>query len=101
MKKLVLVLTLAFPLPALAAEPVPMSKYCPKIAELAKEVMVARQNGTPMREMMEIADGEPIMVSMVTEAYGHPAYRTSAVQDRAIQEFENQWYLLCVKSYDL
>ena len=100
MKKIALIITLALSTSAFAAEPAPMSKYCPKIAELANAVMVARQNGSPMREIMEIAEGEPIMVSMITEAYGHSAYSTQEYQDRAIQEFEDQWYLRCVKSYN-
>ena len=103
MKKLVLTLTLAaLPIPALAAaEPAPMSKYCPKIAELANGVMVARQNGSPMREVMALADGNDVMVSMVTEAYGQSVYRTPDIRERVIQDFEDTWYLRCVKSYDL
>ena len=101
MKKLVLTLTLAaLPIPALAAaEPAPMSEYCPKIAELANAVMVARQNGSPMREVMALADGNDVMVSMVTEAYGTPAYTIRENKEREIQDFEDKWYLLCVKSY--
>lgn len=33
------------------------------------------------------------------ESTGCEAYRTPKNQDREIQDFEDQWYLLCVKSY--
>src|SRR5678816_291565 len=100
MKKIALLL-MVLSTSAFATAEVPMAEFCPKIAELANGVMVARQNGSPMREVMALADGNDVMVSMVTEAYGHPAYSTSEVQEKTIQDFEDTWYLRCVKSYDL
>ncbi len=100
MKKIVLTLTLAaLSTSAFAAEPAPMKATCPQIAELARLAMEARQIGAPLRTMMAGAEGT-IMADILIEAYGHPAYRTSEVQDRAIQEFEDRWYLKCIKSYN-
>ena len=99
MKKIVLILV-ALSIPAFAAEPAPLSEFCPKIAGLANAVMVARQNGAPMRQVMELAESD-VTVSMVTEAYGYSAYSIQENRERAIQDFEDTWYLRCVKSYDL
>ena len=100
MKKIVLILTLALTIPTFASAEVPLSEFCPKIAGLANAVMVARQNGAPMRQVMELAESD-VTVSMVTEAYGYSAYSIQENRERAIQDFEDQWYMKCVKSYDL
>lgn len=101
MKKIILALTLAaLSTSALAAEPVPMKETCSSIAEVARVTMLARQSGVPLRSMMKIAADKTIE-DIVTEAYGHPAYRTSEVQEKTIQDFEDTWYLRCIKAYDL
>ena len=77
-----------------------MKEVCAQLAEVAQVTMTARQAGVPVRSMMEIAVDQTI-VDMVTEAYGHPAYSTLEVQEKTIRDFEDRWYLKCVKSYDL
>lgn len=101
MKKVILTLTLvALSTSALAAEPVPMKETCSSIAEVARVSMLARQSGVPLRSMMEIAADKTI-TDIVTEAYSAPAYSTSEVQEKTIQDFEDRWYLKCIKSYNL
>lgn len=100
MKKILLLLALSTPAFASASEPVPMKETCSSIAEVARVTMLARQVGVPMRQLLAPAE-DSTLIDIITEAYGHPAYRTPKNQDRAIQEFEDQWYLKCVKSYNL
>lgn len=100
MKKIALILTLVLSTSALAAEPAPMSELCPKIAELSRSVMTARQAGVSMRKVMDVATS-PFTVDIITEAYGHPAYTTPEYKEKTIQDFEDQWYLKCIKSYNL
>lgn len=52
-----------------------------------------------MRQSMEHTT-EPMIIDIITEAYGHPAYSTQKYQEKAIQDFEDKWYLLCVKAYN-
>ena len=99
MKKIALLL-MALSTTALASAEVPMKEVCAQLAEVAQVTMTARQSGVPVRSMMEIAVDETI-VDMVTEAYSTPSYNTPKNQDRAIQDFEDQWYLRCIKSYNL
>lgn len=100
MKKIALIITLALSTSTLTAEPVPMKATCDQLAELSRLAMEARQIGVPLRTMMTGAK-DTIMADMLTEAYGSPAFTTKKNQDRAIQEFEDRWYLRCVKSYNL
>lgn len=98
MKKILLALMLS--IPSFASAEIPMSEFCPKIAELASTVMKARQAGVPMRKMMELAESD-VTVGIVTGAYGYSAFTVPEVQDKVIQDFEDLWYLKCVKSYNL
>ena len=61
--------------------------------------MKARQVGVSMRQSMELTT-EPMIIDIITEAYSAPAYNTQKNQDRAIQDFEDLWYLKCVKAYN-
>lgn len=102
MKKLVLTVTLALSTSAFASKPAPMSamtQVCSQIANTARITMTARQAGVSMRSSMELTT-EPIIIDIITEAYGHPAYATQKYQDKAIQDFEDKWYLQCVKAYN-
>lgn len=103
MKKTVLALTLAaLTTSAFAAEPAPkslMTETCSSIAGAARATMLARQVGVPLRKVMEVTVN-PSTVQMATEAYGTPAYSTQKNQDKAIQEFEDKWYLRCIKTYN-
>lgn len=100
MKKILLAITITLATPAFAANPAPMLEFCPKIAGLARVTMEARQAGVPMQKMMEIATYQTL-VDMITGAYGHSVYSTPKVREKAIQDFEDLWYLKCVKSYNL
>ena len=61
--------------------------------------MKARQVGVPLRSMMELAADETL-TNIITEAYSTPAFRTLINQDMAIREFEDKWYLKCIKAYN-
>ncbi len=101
MKKIVLLL-MALTTSALAAEPAPMpsmTEVCSQIANTARITMKARQVGVSMRSSMELTT-EPMIIDIITDAYGHPAYSTQEYQDKAIQDFEDHWYLRCVKAYN-
>ena len=93
MKKIVLIAALTLT----ASAPTFASENCSLMAEMASVIMEKRLNGVTMRQMMEISD-DKLAVQMVTEAYEQPAYRTEGMKTRAIQDFENKWYLRCVKA---
>lgn len=93
----VVVLVLASPVTA-------ASSLCDSIAYLARAVMESRQGGAPMVKVMNVAKSHGdaslsrIGVLMVEDAYEHPSYSTEKAQQRAVQEFEDKWYLQCHKA---
>ena len=98
MKKIVLIVALTLTSPFVLATEDKISKHCPGVAAIAKSVMEARQENVPMARMMEVSDTE-LLREMVVAAYDRPAYRTENVKARAIRDFENEWYLNCVKAF--
>lgn len=63
--------------------------------------MTARQEGVPVREMLEVNGGKvDLGYEMVKRAYTHPQFSTPDYQQREITEFENDWYLACINIKD-
>ena len=71
---------------------------CQDAGDLAEAVMTARQNGAPISQLMEIANGQEIIVKMVLMAYGEPRYSTDEFQSRAIEDFRNLWETGCYQA---
>jgi len=78
--------------------------YCGDISGLAGIVMTKRQAGVSMKSMIEIVmnkkygEGTDMMKSMVIDAYKRPRMHVRANADRIISEFENKWYMWCLKA---
>ena len=91
--------------PLSAAE---IHKLCSNYSETAASVMKGRQNGVPMRKMMEIMTEYDAKIGpdhdlgrmFVVQAYEQPQYQTKEVQQRTIGEFENKNYLACHKGFN-
>ena len=71
---------------------------CQDAGDLAEAVMTARQNGAPISQLMEIANGQEIIVKMVLMAYGEPRYSTDQFQSLAIEDFRNLWEVGCYQA---
>lgn len=77
------------------------SETCAAISQAAGSVMLARQQGMPIIEALEIANGSEdalsreIGIAMVEDAYASPAYGTDEYQQRAANEFATTVYTLC------
>lgn len=76
--------------------------FCKDFERAAEKIMTARQDGMAMSEMMEAASEmeeaySDIAKTMVVEAYSKPLYRTEDFKRRAISEFANDSYLVCIK----
>lgn len=75
---------------------------CASVAFLAKQIMSGRQAGVPMTKAIETSKNDNKTVEklsrlLVIAAYEEPAYGTTAMQEKAITEFENEIYLPCIK----
>ena len=83
---------------ALALAASAQADQCQDAGDLAEAVMTARQNGAPISQLMEIANGQEIIVQMVLMAYGEPRYSTDEFQSRAIEDFRNLWEVGCYQA---
>ena len=97
MKKVFLMAALLVHLAAQAEER-DVKSFCGSVGDLAKTVMEKRLAGMSIRNMVAIANDNPMTTEMVMQAYGAPAYQTEAAQERAIREFETKWYLDCLRN---
>ncbi|SEQ48453.1 hypothetical protein SAMN03080615_01633 [Amphritea atlantica] len=70
---------------------------CKDVSELAETVMDSRQKNVSMVSMMEIVKGSDVFESMVIDAYEQPAFQVPVNQEKAVAEFRDRWYLMCVK----
>lgn len=78
---------------------------CDTYSVLSRSIMSARQSGTPMKQQMDIvlkSGGSPelqgFMKNLVIAAYEEPAWSSESRKEKAITDFENGFYLSCVKS---
>lgn len=79
---------------------------CDGIDELARVVMNSRQNGIPLKMMMDVfSDTEftkeqhRLFQKMLTEAYEKPRFSTESIKQETITEYGNKWYLVCLNSF--
>jgi len=71
---------------------------CDQIAELAENIMQARQSGVSMAKSMSVTDGLKLVETMVIMAYETTRYSTERNQKREAQDFRDFWYLTCYQS---
>lgn len=96
-----LILVLALTLAPVTASAIP----CGDIANLAGTIMKVRQQGIPIHTIMDKLEsnftGDPKLLEvvqiMLEHAYKTPQYRNPSVQRQAITDFQNTYYLECVK----
>lgn len=99
MKKYVFLAALLLPAVAAAeANGKDWQETCNQWSELAETVMSSRQSGVAMSKMMGLTDGDKTFETMIIEAYDKPRFNGDKFQQRAISDFRDEWYSICVKS---
>lgn len=105
MKKSILLLaaTLAFSQVSFAQEEAtPAPTYCDQIERAATGVMQARQQGTTLRDLITLIGSsgntavDEIYRGMIIAAYKVPRYSGKDYQQRAVTEFANEFYMMCI-----
>lgn len=75
--------------------------HCEKVAEYARTVMRARQQGVRMVDAMpsETVDKntKTAMEAIVMAAYEQPRFASAEYQQKAVTDFENAIFLACLK----
>ncbi|MGS0941022.1 hypothetical protein ACVA51_10680 [Pseudomonas luteola] len=87
---------------ALAATPSSeMLDTCKKISEMAGTVMKARQEGVSMSRMMDITAEKKslndVTTLMITQAYDRTRMNSEDGKLKAINDYKDQYYGLCLK----
>lgn len=83
---------LAATTPAVAEDDV-----CVSISEVAEAIMMNRQIGVPLVDMMRIAADNQMLRILTMEAYKMPRFNGEEHQERAVQDFTDRVTLECYK----
>lgn len=95
MKKLITICLLLTSFNVLAESTV--IERCISIADLSEVIMDHRQVGTDIT-VMYTDDVHPLSELLIKEAYSKPRYETEAYRQKAIKDFKNKWFLLCMEA---
>ena len=102
MKKLLAAVLLALPF-TVQAEDTSM-QWCKPVHKLSETIMESRQKGVSMVDILEMAETvesenlKNLAISIVEEAYDSTRYHTRENQLRAIQDFGNDMFMICMKA---
>jgi len=83
---------MALSVPALAEKSV-----CKQVANLAENMMEARQIGVSMVDAMGAAGDSAIIKRMVVEAYEVRRFKAPVWQATEVQDFRDEWFMVCYK----
>ncbi|WP_292758311.1 hypothetical protein [Methylophaga sp. UBA2689] len=76
---------------------------CNNINVFAGSAMAARQNGVTLAQAIstiknqEDEDVKELLRTITMDAYESPAYQSDEHKNREIVEFQNEWYMICLK----
>lgn len=71
---------------------------CEQVAEAAKLIMDARQNGAALQDMLDVAGDNELLIEMSVEAYENPRYSTAEYKRRAVGDYRDQWHVMCLRA---
>lgn len=79
---------------------------CKVFSDTAENIMMQRQGGLPMSEMMEIAEYAPPLAAemkknLTIQAFKIERERTPEGRKRAIERMKNQSFLDCYEAYEM
>lgn len=89
-----LVLSVAAASPALAVD------VCDQVDKLSGAIMEGRQAGVTLRKMITMADDVSFGKTITLDAYKQPRWSGEKARKRAVVDFQNKWYLLCIEHAD-
>lgn len=102
MKKLITMIALTLPFTVQAQEVNPNMEICKAIHSLAETIMERRQEGMSIVKMLEVAGNSDngfvrsFSELMVKDTFDSTRYHSPELQQRAVQDFGNDMFLLCM-----
>lgn len=93
MKKIAIALTLLISSSVHAGD----YEFCKKVEGFAEEIMASRQAGVSASDAYRVTEGNQILTPIVKVAYRRPAYDTEQFRQKAIDEFKDEWFVVCME----
>ena len=94
MKKLLIISTVLLSLNTQAST----NSFCERVASLTSSIMEARQNGLGLVDAVKLAKGDEMIKMFILDAYDTPRMHSETSKTRAVTEFSNKGYALCLRS---
>jgi hypothetical protein len=76
------------------------SNLCSEYSALAREIMKSRQNNVPIEKVYEILKDNKLSIELLKKAHKEPLWATDSNKQKAINEFSNDVFMLCLESLD-
>jgi len=70
---------------------------CTRYAELAQQVMKARQVGVPLGDLIKTSTNADLFTPLFMLAYEYPAYHSPEMQEKTISDFYASGFIGCMK----
>ena len=71
-------------------------EQCDNLHGLASEVMIARQSGRSLQDVIQATDNNAFVRRMARIAWERPRYSTERYQQQEVTDFADQWYSQCL-----
>lgn len=78
---------------------------CQIVESLARTMMKARQSGMPAVELLKVIEQQKetpqvktAMKNLMVEAYKQPRFSVEEYQQNAINDFANEWFVMCLQN---
>lgn len=72
---------------------------CEKMERAAQTIMKERQANESASKLVKSANGNSLLLALIEDAYGYPAYSSDEYKIRAVKQFGNKAYMICVKEF--
>lgn len=89
---------IAFALIALSFSATANNEYCESLHGLAAKIMSVRQDEASMPELMKIVGDNAVASEIVREAYKQQRYSSEEYQKKAVDQFANEVYMICLEA---
>lgn len=96
MKKILLATTLTLSTFAANAE----TTYCEELEKLSRTIMTKRQENVPMVDMIKIVGNVEAAKLITMDAYERPRFSVADNKQNAINDFANEWFMVCLSLED-
>lgn len=73
---------------------------CKAVHTLSGTIMSGRQRGVDIIDMVDIADGDTVVLRLIRSAYEVPRYSSQDYIDKAVGEFKAKAYISCLEAVE-